>query len=46
MAVNKSDSIEVRIIGIHQPYIRPIVRGKANAKMEFSTKLTVNFARF
>lgn len=30
---------ENRIISIHQPHIRPIVRGKAKAKVEFGAKM-------
>lgn len=31
-----------RIISIHQPHIRPIVRGKAKAKVEFGAKIGVS----
>ncbi len=31
-----------RIVSLHQPYVRPIVRGKAMAKTEFDAKLTVS----
>lgn len=34
-----SRSIEHRIVSIHQPHVRPIVRGKAKAKTEFGAKL-------
>jgi len=34
-----SHSIEDRIVSISQPYIRPIVRGKANAPVEFGAKV-------
>lgn len=33
---------EDRIVSIHQPYVRPIVRGKASAKTEFGAKLTAS----
>lgn len=33
---------ENRIISIHQPHIRPIVRGKAKAKVEFGAKMGVS----
>lgn len=33
---------ENRIISIHQPHIRPIVRGKAKAKVEFGAKIGVS----
>ncbi|GKV65538.1 MULTISPECIES: IS5 family transposase [unclassified Sporosarcina] len=35
-------SIEDRIVSIPQPYIRPIVRGKAKAAVEFGAKLSVS----
>ncbi len=31
-----------RIVSLYQPYVRPIVRGKATAKTEFDAKLTVS----
>jgi len=42
MDKNQSHSIEDRIVSIHQPHIRPIVRGKANAPVEFGAKLSVS----
>jgi hypothetical protein len=41
MYANKTHSIEDRIVSIHQPHVRPIVRGKANAKVEFGAKINV-----
>ena len=35
-------SIADRIVSIHQPHVRPIVRGKANAKVEFGAKIDVS----
>lgn len=35
-------SIEDRIVSIHQPHVRPIVRGKANSKVEFGAKINVS----
>lgn len=32
-------SVEHRIVSIHQPHVRPIVRGKARAKTEFGAKI-------
>jgi transposase, IS5 family len=32
-------SIEHRIVNIHQPHVRPIVRGKAGKKTEFGSKI-------
>jgi IS5 family transposase len=34
--------IEDRIVSISQPHVRPIVRGKASASVEFGAKLTVS----
>jgi len=31
-----------RIVSIHQPHVRPIVRGKAQAKVEFGSKIHVS----
>jgi len=42
MYKNKSHRIEDRIVSIHQPHIRPIVRGKSNAPVEFGAKLSVS----
>jgi len=36
---NKSHRIENRIVNIHQPHVRPIVRGKDGKKVEFGSKL-------
>jgi IS5 family transposase len=35
-------SIAHRIVSIHQPHVRPIVRGKANAQVEFGAKIQVS----
>ena len=35
-------SIENRIVSIHQPHVRPIVRGKSQAKVEFGSKIHVS----
>ena len=34
-------SIDHRIVSIHQPHVRPIVRGKTNANVEFGAKIQV-----
>ncbi len=39
---NENRSIEDRVVSISQPYIRPIVRGKAKAAVEFGAKLSVS----
>lgn len=37
----KTHSVEHRIVSIHQPHVRPIVRGKSNANVEFGAKINV-----
>ena len=32
-------SVDNRIVSIHQPHVRPIVRGKSQAKVEFGSKI-------
>ena len=39
MFENSTHSVENRIVSISQPYVRPIVRGKANKPTEFGAKL-------
>jgi hypothetical protein len=38
---NRVHSVEDRIVSIHQPHVRPIVRGKTNANVEFGSKIQV-----
>lgn len=38
----KTHQIEDRIVSIRQPHIRPIVRGKAKARVEFGAKVSVS----
>jgi len=42
MFKNKTHSVDDRIVNIYQPYVRPIVRGKDNAQVEFGAKLGVS----
>ncbi|MEZ5037418.1 MAG: IS5 family transposase [Chitinophagales bacterium] len=42
MYTTKTHSIEDRIVSIHQPHVRPIVRGKSKAKVEFGAKINVS----
>lgn len=42
MFKEKSHSIEHRIVSIHQPHVRPIVRGKTNTNVEFGAKIQVS----
>ena len=39
MYINKTHTIADRIVSIHQPHVRPIVRGKAQSKVEFGAKI-------
>lgn len=39
---SKNHSVEDRIVSIHQPHVRPIVRGKSQAKVEFGAKIHVS----
>lgn len=39
---NHTHTVENRIVSISQPYIRPIVRGKVKAPVEFGTKLDIS----
>lgn len=41
----RSHQIEDRIVSIHQPHIRPIVRGKAKARVEFGAKIAVSMTK-
>lgn len=38
MYENRTHSVEKRIVSIHQPWLRPIVRGKAKTPVEFGAK--------
>jgi len=42
MYKNNTHSVEHRIVSIHQPHVRPIVRGKSTAKVEFGAKINVS----
>lgn len=42
MYQTKTHSIAHRIVSIHQPHVRPIVRGKTNANVEFGAKINVS----
>ena len=37
----RTHSVDHRIVSIHQPHVRPIVRGKTNANVEFGAKINV-----
>jgi hypothetical protein len=38
----RKHTIEDRIVSIHQPHVRPIVRGKTTARVEFGAKIHVS----
>ena len=42
MYEHSTHSIQGRIVSIHQPHVRPIVRGKASAMTEFGAKSTIS----
>ena len=42
MYKEKKHSVKDRIVNIHQPYVRPIPRGKAKSKTEFGAKIGVS----
>ncbi len=42
MYETKSHQVPDRIVSIHQPWVRPIVRGKATADVEFGAKVSVS----
>jgi IS5 family transposase len=42
MFSERTHSVEHRIVSIHQPHVRPIVRGKTNANVEFGAKIQVS----
>lgn len=39
MFKNNSHQVDDRIVSIHEPHVRPIVRGKARSKTEFGAKI-------
>ncbi len=45
MRHKKVHSIENRIVNIHQPHVRPIVRGKVKAKVEFGSKIQLSLVK-
>jgi hypothetical protein len=38
----REHSVDDRIVSIHQPHVRPIVRGKTSAKVEFGAKIHIS----
>ena len=42
MIDKRTNSVDNRIVSISQPYVRPIVRGKTTAKVEFGAKVAIS----
>lgn len=42
MYENKTHTVENRIVSLHQPWLRPIVRGKVRTPVEFGAKLDLS----
>lgn len=42
MYKTKNHTVNKRIVSIHQPWVRPIVRGKASAAVEFGSKISIS----
>ncbi len=42
MYETKTHQVQDRIVSIHQPWVRPIVRGKATANVEFGAKVSIS----
>jgi IS5 family transposase len=42
MYSTRTHSVPNRIVSIHQSHVRPIVRGKEKAKVEFGSKINVS----
>ena len=45
MYKEQTHSVDHRIVSIHQPHVRPIVRGKTNANVEFGSKIQVSLMK-
>jgi len=45
MHKSRTHQVDDRIVSIHQPHVRPMVRGKAQAKAEFGSKFTYRLLR-
>ena len=43
MFESRSHQVEDRIVSIHEPHVRPIVRGKSRARAEFGAKIHLSF---
>ena len=45
MFTNRKHRVDDRIVNLHQPHVRPIVRGKEGKKVEFGSKLQVSLVK-
>jgi hypothetical protein len=45
MFTERVHQVEDRIVNLHQPHVRPIVRGKEGKKVEFGSKLQVSLVK-
>jgi len=45
MYQSRTHQVDDRIVSIHQPHVRPIVRGKAKARVEFGAKMAVSMTK-
>jgi len=45
MYENRTHTVEDRIVNLHQPYVRPIVRGKEKSKVEFGAKIQASLVK-
>jgi IS5 family transposase len=46
MLRTKTHSVPERVVSIHQPHVRPIVRGKEKSKVEFGSKINVSLVGY
>jgi len=45
MYENRTHTVDDRIVNLHQPYVRPIVRGKEKSKVEFGAKIQASLVK-
>src|SRR5690554_6959513 len=41
----RANSVKKRIVSIHQPFIRPVVRGKDEKKVKFGSKINISLTK-
>lgn len=44
MYTNRTHQVDDRIVSIQHPHVRPMVRGKSKAKVEFGAKVSMSIA--